>query len=67
MKTKPVASRKKIWTEEEVRKRIDPLLEMRWSMTQISRTLGVSRQRLYTILKENKRGIYSHNSNDQKD
>lgn len=40
------------WTDEAIEAQVSPLLGMGWSIIEVSRSLGMSRQRLSKILKD---------------
>ena len=44
--------RKREWTEERIEDEIVPLLDSNWSVQAIAVEVGISRQRLYKILKD---------------
>ena len=49
-------ARQKVWTKEEVDDKIYSLVDKGWSVQQIATSLGLSRQRVYKLLKDNSKG-----------
>ena len=45
-------ARQKVWTKEEVDVKICSLIDKGWSVQQVATSLGLSRQRVYKLLKE---------------
>ena len=44
--------RKKKWTEERIKDEILPLIDAKWSVAAIAKEAGISRQRLYKVIKD---------------
>jgi len=45
-------AREKVWTNEKLEKEVMPLIDKQWSVAEIARSKGLSRQRLSKILKD---------------